>query len=189
MWPATTTTTRVDRYHVRDEDDMLPRDNSQARRAVRATAICLVAVAVISGPLVGSVDLTRSHGGEYLVCNGGAATVRVTEEPAEFTLDAERFGAETFSFSGEDAVAHVEAVDGCPRLVYRLQVPALGFDGRRVHFLDEGDRGEVVLSPPEGRLKPDEVDQTAYEATVTIELQGDTREVLYRANVTIEVDE
>lgn len=168
---------------------MSPTDRSRARWVVRATAACLLAVAVVSGPLVGSVDLTRPQGGDHLVCEGGTATVRLAEDPGGFTLEAEEFGAGTYVFAGEEAVARVEAVDGCPRLVYRLQVPALGYDGRQVQFLDDGQLGEVVLSPPTGRVAPEEINRTTYDGTVTIELQGDDTRVLYRTNVTIEVVE
>lgn len=149
----------------------------------------MIALAVVSGPLVPGVDFTRSGGGDHLVCEGGTATVDVTEPPGGFTLEAERFGAGTYTFSGEDATADVGAVEGCPRLVYRLQVPALGVDARQVTFLSEDDRGPVVLSPPRPSVAPDEVDRDAYDGTVSVELQGDSRRVLFRTNVTVEVVE
>lgn len=164
-------------------------DRSTARRVVRATAVSLVAIAVVSGPLVGSVDLTRPAGGDYLVCEGGTATVEITEQPGEFTLEAGRFGAGTYTFEGEDATAEVEDVEGCPRLVYRLQVPALGVDARQVTFLSGDDEGTRVLSAPGASVEPDDVGRDAYDGTVTIELHGDDTRVLYRANVTVEVVE
>lgn len=164
-------------------------DRSTARRVVRVTAVCLLAVAVVSGPLVGSVDLTRPAGGDYLVCQGGTATVEVTDPPGGFTLEAERFGAGTYTFEGEDATAEVEDVEGCPRLVYRLQVPALGVDARQVTFLSGDDRGTHVLSAPGASVGPDDVERDAYDGTVTLELHGEDTRVLYRANVTVEVVE
>lgn len=168
---------------------MPPTDSSKVSRAVRATALCLVAVAVIAGPLVPWVDLTRPQGGEHLVCDGGTATVSVVEPPGGVSLEAERFGAGTYSFVAEDAVVNVDTVKGCPRLVYRLEVPALGVDARQVVFLEGHDGGEVVLSPPPAAVPPDEVNRTAYDGTVVVELQGDANEELYRANVTVEVIE
>lgn len=166
-----------------------PNDRSTARSLVRATAACLLAVAVVSGPLVPGVDLTRPEDADHLVCEGGSASVDLAEPPGGFTLEADRFGAGTYTFSGEDAAAEVETVEGCPRLVYRLQVPALGVDSRKVHFLSADDGGTVVLSPPSPSVAPDDVDRDAYEGTVTVELHGDTRRVLYRENVTIQVVE
>ncbi len=164
-------------------------DGTASRTAVWVTVACIVSASVVSGPLVGAVDLTRPPDADFLTCEGGTASAEVVEPPGDLSLERGEFGAGTYTVSGKPSVVAVDRVAGCPRLLYRLRVPALQFETRQVRFLDAGQTGELTLPPPAGSVGPDRVDRETYEGTVTIELEGDGRRVLYRTNVTITVVE
>lgn len=165
----------------------MSRDDGADTRAVRAAIACIVAATVVSGPFVGAVDLSRPPDAGFLTCQGGSANAEVVDPPGDLSLERGEFGAGTYTFDGDPAVVEVDNVTGCPRLLYRIEVPALQFETRQVRFLEAGQAGELAIPPPDGSLAPATVDRETYEATVTVELEGDERKVLYRTNVTITV--
>lgn len=155
-----------------------------------ATVGLMLSVAIVSGPLVDGVDLTPEAGSDHLVCDLGTATVSVEDPPSDrVTIERERFGAETYAITADDAIVSVEGVDGCPRLVYRIQVPELGVDTRQMYFLEGIDEEELTISAPVHRFDPDEIQQETYRGTVSLELQGEQNRVLYESNVTVTVVE
>lgn len=158
---------------------------NRARGATWAVVLAVVAATVLAGPAVDGVALTQASQS----FGGGDATVadlEVTDGPA---LETGRFGTGVRYVRGPTARATVRAVDGTPRLVVRVEVPALDVDETATTLLAEGDRGERRLSVPDRSLQRGErsaavtarttvriqsfdVDRTVYERTRTI---GGTR--------------
>lgn len=153
--------------------------------AVTATLLVVV-VAVVSGPLVGAVDLSTEP--TWPAPPGqGSADVQVVDVPGTAVLERGDFGAGTYHLTGPSPQIEVGSVTGNPLLEFVIHIPRLGFTDiksvelRRVpHQTVEPDYRPVELSPSL-------IDRASYNGTIEIRLQSDEFEILAEAPVTVEV--
>jgi hypothetical protein len=158
----------------------------RSRAFVAATVAAIVAVAVVSGPAVGFVDLTtRPLEG----VGQGSATVDDVEAPDTARFDR-ALSSESYVLRVPDARVHVAAIEGRPLVSYKLSLPAMGYSRATTHFLDAGDTGWVPLSLQSETFAAANVTQSRYEAELSLVLRvNDTAQELYRGPVTVEVTE
>lgn len=141
----------------------------------------IVAVLLVSGPLVGAVDLTPADRG---IGDGTAeVTVERTDDPV---IDRGRFGTNVTYLRIPPAVVDVHGVEGRPRLVYTVRVPALGFERTATRLVDRPGRTRVRMSPR--AFERTTYDQSSYRAELLVRVQSfETDEVVYRRNVSVDV--
>ncbi|MFB6308627.1 MAG: hypothetical protein ABEH35_04785 [Haloarculaceae archaeon] len=146
--------------------------------------ICLLLLA--SGPLVGGgvPERVPSEVGD------GNATVTVESFPADqFRIDRGRFGTNVSYLRIPDIHLFVASVRGTPRLVYRIELPALGVDRVATDILTSRARGDRRLTAQDRAIPYRDLDNETYRATVTVRVQSfDVNYDLVRRNVTVEVE-
>ena len=160
----------------------------KARASIGASLTLIVAVSLLSGPLVG-VDLTAPpESGVGSGVGEGAVTATVTSMPDSATLGRGSFGAAAFALSAPPATIDVESVNGQPLLSYRLEVHELGVTHSTTYFLSSTDTGTLTLEMAPYSLSPDRITAEGYTGTLTVGIRvgGDLRR-LDRHNVTVEV--
>ncbi|QSG06068.1 hypothetical protein [Halapricum desulfuricans] len=158
----------------------------QTRAVVSGVITIIVAVTLVSGPLVGAVDLTDQPGCEPSGA-GGTADIAVESLPDEATITTGRFGSETYYLSIPDAVVTVSNVSGHPLVSYRVSIPTMGRQVGTTAFLCPSVSARQTLSI--SRLTLDNPpEQSEYEATLRVTLKerdGDT--VVREKPITVEV--
>lgn len=160
-------------------------DRSQGLFA--ATALVVVAVSVVSGPLVGAVDLTQNP--EVAPGGTGTADVEVRDVPKTVVLEQADFGAGTYHLAGPSASVAVGTVTGNPLLEYVIHIPALDFTDIKTYDLRNTPRQTLELTFRPVELSPKRVRRETYNGTIEIRLQSDEFGVLYEGPVTVEVRE
>lgn len=157
------------------------------RRLQLATIGVMLVVLVVSGPLVGAVDLTpESRSGTV---GDGTATVEVVDDPAaDLRVNEGRFGTGVYYLRIPPAVVDVSAVEGRPRVVYTVTVPALDFQRSESQILHAGTDGRRTISMAPRAFAPETVTNESYRAEVLVRVQSfETDRVVYRRNVTVPV--
>ncbi|RXK47251.1 hypothetical protein [Halorientalis pallida] len=160
-----------------------------SRLQLGTVAVVLV-VLVLSGPLVGVVDLTpESRGAAEL--GDGTANVTVTGDPgADLAITSGRFGTNVSYLRIPPAAVDVHHVEERPRLLYLVSVPGLGFERSVTEPLDERVDGRVNIPMSDRAFAHVRVRNDSYRATVVVRVQSfeETRTV-YRRNTTVPVRE
>lgn len=164
-----------------------------AARGIVWTAVGVILLtAIVSGPLVGAVDLTtpRDAGPGISFGAGDELDASVVSLPQDdIRLEAGRYGAGTYYLRVPDAVVDIKRVRGSPRLVYKLRIDRLGYVRATVHFVDrehEGERLHLALEPD--TFAPDRIEGDAYDGTLLVVARTDRNATtLARQNVTVEV--
>jgi len=153
---------------------------------VAAVVAIVVAVPVISGPVVGVVDLTT----ESMAGVGqGSATVDGVETPETGRFDR-ALSADHYVMEVPDARIHVAAIEGQPLVAYKISVPELGYSRGTTHFLSDDDTGWVTLSVRSETFAPERIERGSYEAELSLVLRvNGTEEVLHEGPITMEVTE
>lgn len=159
-----------------------------ARASVAASLALIVAVSLLSGPLVG-IDVTAPP--ESAVGPGvgeGAVTATVTTMPDNATLEAGAFGADAFALSAPPATLDVEAVRGQPLVVYRMELPALGLTHSTTYFLSSSETGSLTVEMDPYSVSPDRITADSYRGALEVSIRtGEDVRRLERRNVTVEV--
>lgn len=159
---------------------------------VRGTVYGVVAIiavtTVVSGPLVGAVDLTHERSAAF---GTGTATVSVVEMPETITIEPGRFGEDSYYVRVAPATVVIENVTGRPFLVYKLSVDPLRYSRSTLHALDSETAGKFEATIEEDALNPETVPSPgSYDGTLTLILRsGHNETVVERRNVTVEVRE
>lgn len=162
-----------------------PMDTSN--RIVWSTVAVILVVMIVSGPLVGSIELTSMESSPTTL-GTGSAEVQIDSVPTDaITLERSTFGAKTFHLSAPPSTVTIEDVRGNPVLEYAIQIPELGFVDINSYVVSEltGSTLRLTFRPIE--ISPSEVTQETYGGTVTIRLQADEFERLYESTITVEV--
>lgn len=135
-------------------------------RASRAVVGFVLVVLVLSGPL-GVVDLVEPGNPQL---GDGNATVAVLEpDDDQLRVTDGRFGTNVSYVRVPDLVVDVERLEGRPRIVYNVEVPALGLDP-----IDT----QVVTAPGRTRLTirdqalPDQPAQDRYRGYLDVRVQS-----------------
>lgn len=157
------------------------------RRVAAVSVGLILAVTLVSGPLVGAVDLTPASRQEFAP-GTGSADVTVRSVPDAARLERGEYGSGSYYLRVPDATLRIEDVRRQPILVYKIRIPALGYVRGTTTFLSPGDEGTLELELAPDALPPDEVDRERYRAELVIVLRGaDGERVLHEADVTVEV--
>lgn len=147
--------------------------------------VILLALVASSGALGG--DSAAGQGSQAV--GEGTATVAVESLPTDrLRIDDGRFGTGVRYLRVPDVRVRVEAVDADPRIVYRVQVPALGVDDAATRSLT-GTAGQTVsVRGVDRAFDPGQVSADRYEAVVTVRVQSfDVDETVVSVNETVEV--
>lgn len=159
---------------------------NRAGSVVWGTVLVVVAVGVLSGPLVGAVDLTTEPPDPEAL-GTGAATVDVESVPTDARLDETAYSG-AYALEIPAATVAVSNVTGEPMLVYRLRIPELGAQRSTVFFLDGETEGELALSIESESVDAERITQDEYDAELRLLLRADgDDEVLHESDVTVEV--
>lgn len=160
-------------------------------RDERGIVIGVVAIvgltAIVSGPLVGVVDLTSAESGDGSVGVSGSVTVGDVTLPERAELASGRFGSETYYLHVPDARVELQRAIGQSILTYRLSIPELGFTREAVFFVSERDEGTFTLSTDETTVDPERVANDSYAGELTVNARNDAGSRIL-ANETIAVE-
>jgi hypothetical protein len=157
-------------------------------RVVAAGIVAVVAVtAVLSGPLVGGVDLTPEPD-EAPPPGSGVANVSVISIPDRAAFVRNSMDRATYELQVPDATVRVANITGRPLLVYKIQVRELGHTRGTTLFLNSSMSGRRVLALEDGQFEKSRISQSHYNATITVLLRSDSGEQeLRRENATVAV--
>jgi hypothetical protein len=143
-------------------------------------------VLLVSSPLVGVVDLTPEARGSGGLGDGTASASVTTLDTDRFRIDRGRFGTGVAYLRLPPVTVTADSVTGQPRLVYRVEVPALEFERTETRLLRETGRVRIGMSAR--ALTRERVNQQSYRATVTVRVQSfEVDRTIYRRNLTVPV--
>lgn len=162
------------------------------RFAATLTVAVVLLTALLSGPLVGAVDLTKEPPVDTDFNPGqGSANVTVLSVPETGTLKQFEFGAGAYYLRMDAMEVNVTAVEGQPLLVYKLRSSDLTFVSSTNTFLNESSTGPMTVPFREDTIQRERVnasrDSYTMELVVGV-LANDTERVIQRSNVTVEVE-
>jgi hypothetical protein len=144
---------------------------------------------VLSGPLVGAVELTGEGGFDPADLDEGRATVANATLPDQATISRADFGAETLYLEVPAATIDVEDVSGRARVSYKIAIDDLGFSRGTTHFLGQDSVGGYELTMERVSFDPNRITEDRYDATLTIEIfEGETVRTIATRNVTVAVN-
>lgn len=159
-----------------------------ARGASGVTVGVILLTILVSGPLVGAVDLTRSSSADGAPGDGTVTVENVAVAEAETRMYSGRFGAETIYLNVPDARVDVDGVQGRPIVTYTASVPNLSTTSGQTYFLQESS-DEITLQIDRPAFDPDQVTRDAYEVELEIVVRDSAGEhVVYQETVTAEVE-
>jgi len=160
-----------------------------AERATVWSVVGLVVVTtLLSGPLVGAVDLTTEPDRPAL--GSGSVSVASVSLPEQATLSAGRFGADEYTLRVPDATAEITAIDGRPILVYTLSIPVRGYTRSTTHFLAAHHTGTFTLSIADDGFEPSTVTRSEYDGRLQVVARANESErVVANRTITVAVVE
>lgn len=152
-------------------------------RPLLLVAVVIAVALVVTSPLVGA-DVTGS--GPTTFGDGTATVSAVDVDTATLAVTPGRFGTDVDYLRVPDAVVQVESVEGRPRLLYAVDVPALDVSlTEQVVFTDPST---YRLDPDDRAFERGRLNNRSYDATLTVRVQSFTGSTtVYRENVTVEV--
>lgn len=161
---------------------------ARSRTLVYAAVGCILAVTLVSGPLVPAVDFTRAAPEQGTIGEGNA-TVEVVSAPDRARLARGSYGSGSYYLRVPDATVRLTDVTGQPMLVYKLRLPSEGYTRATTHFVSAAQAGPYALSLDRDSWMPEDVERDRYEGELLIHLRnGDGDRTVYRGNVTVEVE-
>jgi hypothetical protein len=150
-------------------------------------SIVVLLVAFAYGPLVPGFGLADPQSASYEPATGNV-DVSVVDLPDMLTLERTTFGASTFVLESNMASVNVSNVEGNPLVVYDLFVPELEYNRQAYRILSPDVDGVLTLTQDSASIQPYRVNDTTYNATITILVRSDVgKRVLTEKNVTIRV--
>jgi len=152
----------------------------------------VLSVTLLSGPLVGAVDLSYERSAfDYSPDeNLGDGTVDVTVRgmPDTLYLVQGDYGAQSYRLQVPPASVDVTSVEGHPLLSYKIRFPAMGLIRVTPTFLSPGDTGVMDLEIDSETYAPDAVTEDEYEAQlILLKRENGTMTVIEERTVTVEV--
>jgi hypothetical protein len=163
-----------------------------ASRAVAyAVVAVLVAVPVLSGPLVAAVDLSvdRPEAGYTPDENLGDGRVNLTivRMPERLRLVQGDYGDANYNLRIEPAAVQLHSVRGHPILTYKIRVPGLDLIRIHPHFLGPNDAGRLQLTIDSEQYAPEQITEREYTARLKI-LKRENGTMTMLRNVTAPVE-
>jgi hypothetical protein len=121
------------------------------------------------------------------VGDGNAVASSVTVDGDTVRITPGRFGTAVSYVRVPDASVRLTGVTGAPRVVYRLEVPALGIDHHATRLVS--GPGSVTVRLRDVAVRPERVSADRYEGRLTVRIQSHTVDRLVRTeSLTIEVE-
>jgi len=158
----------------------------RSRLLVWGAVVLICCVPVLSGPVVGLVDLTKPP---LDGVGDGSATIDDVQVPDTARFDR-ALSSDSYVLKVPDARIHVAAIEGRPLVSYKLSIPAMRYSRATTHFLSADDTGWVAVSLATETFAPANVTQSSYEAELSLILRvNDTKQTLHDGPVTVEVTE
>jgi hypothetical protein len=162
-------------------------------RTLEWGVVGLVVLALVASSAgLGSDGVTgvSSAGVTSAAVGDGTADVSVVSLSSDrLRIDDGRFGTGVQYLRIPDVRVRVGAVDGDPRIVYRVEVPALDVDEAATKSLTTRDGQTVTVRGVDQAFAPDEITADRYDARVTVRVQSfDVDETVVSANETVAVD-
>lgn len=158
------------------------------RAGVWSTVGIIVGVMVLSGPMVGAVDLTPAP--PESTPGDGNVSLSVVSVPSDgIRLDRGKYGSGVYVLRVPDAEVHVRSIRGSPIVVYKIRIPELGYARASIHVLEEGQDGQrEKLEIDEDEIDPGRVTRKVYGGELLVVVRGsDGSSIPHRSNVTVEV--
>jgi hypothetical protein len=150
------------------------------------TLVLILGTGVLSGPLVGGVDLTPDPAEPQF----GDGTVEVTsiELPENATLLTPRFGAGKATVRVPPARLQLTNVSGSPRLMYIIEIQGLTYTRSTATTVTAENEGTFDLTIEDGQLTADQISNSRYRGELTVEMwsNGCSRQ-LAQQNISVEV--
>jgi len=160
----------------------------ETRLAVYGVTGFVVLVTLVSGPLVGAVDLTQEPRGCTAQIGSGTADISVESLPDSATISKGQFGAETYYLEVPDGSVRATNVSGQPILSYTISIPELSRSAGPTLFLCAHQSARQQLSIQRLTIDESELDADSYDASLTLLLRGDGEEITVREqSITVEV--
>ena len=163
------------------------------RRVIWLTVSVILGVIVLSGPLVGAVDLTPAQTTPSLTANTAetdSLNVTVVDVPLTVQLKHTDYGSDAYELRVPPATVQINTVQGNPLLFYRLSIPALGFSTSWLHAPAEHIGEQLALSMKPHIFAPEDIERQEYDGTLTIvaRVNGSEERITTR-NMTVTVTE
>ncbi|WP_136716791.1 hypothetical protein [Halorientalis salina] len=145
-------------------------------------------VLLISGPAVGLVDLTPEQRDPDSLGDGSANVSMASDPASDLRIDRGRFGTGVYYLRMPPAVVDVAAIDGRPRLTYRVTVPGLDYTDSTSEMLSPDDTGRMRVALSDRAFAPETLTNDSYRAEIVVRVQSfETDTVVYRRNATVSV--
>ncbi|WP_226022088.1 hypothetical protein [Halomicrobium salinisoli] len=156
--------------------------------SVRALEVAVVGIVLATLAASGPAGLLDAPTHRPTALGDGTADAEISSLPADdLRIDRGRFGTGTWYLRVPEATVAVDAVEGTPQVLYRVQVPVLDADAEARRLLGSGDGATVGLAPGDVGLGPDAPDGPV-RARVTVAVQSfEVHRTVYDRNVTVEV--
>ncbi|WP_225333142.1 hypothetical protein [Halomicrobium urmianum] len=156
--------------------------------SVRALEVAVVGIVLTTLAASGPAGLLDAPTHRPTALGDGTADAEVASLPADdLRIDPGRFGTGTWYLRVPAATVAVNAVEGTPRLIYRVEVPALDLTAEAKRLIEPGDERTVRLAPDDVGIGPDAPDGPV-EAQVTVAVQSfEDHQTIHERNVTVEV--
>lgn len=159
----------------------------ETRLAVYGVAGFVLVVTLVSGPLIGAVDLTQEPRGCSAPVGTGSATVTADSLPDSATISKGQFGGDTYYLRVPDGEITVTDVTGQPVLSYTLSIEGLGRSAGPTLFLCADQSNQQPLSIQRRTIDDAKLDADSYEGTLTLVLRGDDETLVREKSITVEV--
>jgi hypothetical protein len=157
--------------------------------AVGGVLSLVVLTAILSGPLVGMVDLTAADDADLASVDLGTATVSNASLPSQARFTRSTFGTESVYLEVPPATVDVESVNQRVHFSYQISIDALGYTRGTTHFIGPRHVGPHNLTIERRAFDPDRLTGERYDAELTITLYESTGETsVAERNITVAVD-
>lgn len=163
-----------------------------ARIVVWLTALLIIGVSILSGPLTDGIQFTSppvepSTASSQSSLGTGELSLQVHSTPShEIQLERTKYGSDTYLLDVPDAVVNITHIEGRPLVVYKIRIPELGYTRGATHFLSAESTGRTNLSIDSDAFSPSKITKESYDAELVILARvNGTEELLAQQNVTV----
>ncbi|WEL16855.1 MULTISPECIES: hypothetical protein [unclassified Halorhabdus] len=147
----------------------------------------VIVTLVFSGPLVPGLSFGGS-GPPATIGDGNATVSTVAVDADAVQITPGRFGTAVSYLRIPDAKLSIDAVEGEPRIVYRLVVPKLDVDHAETRLL--AGPGDITVRLDDVAFVPGQLSADRYDGALSVRVQSlSTDRTVFNESVTIEVEQ
>ena len=141
----------------------------------------IVTVTLLSGPLVGAIDLTSEEDrGLTDDLGNGSADVEVLSFPESATISEGRYGSEQYYLRVPTATYRLSNVTGQPAVEYSILLRENYYSTSTSTFVTSESEGERTASLERVVFDESELERGAYNATLSLVLRANGDETMIR---------